>query len=84
VLRNILGPKTDEVTWELRRLHSEEHYDLYSSPNIIRVIEPRKLRWVGHVARMGHRRSSYRVLTRNLRKMGHLENLSVDGRIISE
>jgi hypothetical protein len=49
MLRRIFGPKRDEVTREWRRLHNEELYALYSSPNIIRVIKPRKLRWAGHV-----------------------------------
>jgi hypothetical protein len=52
VLR-ISGPKRDEVTGEWRRLHNKELYALYSSPNIIRVIKSRRLRWGGHVARMG-------------------------------
>ena len=43
----------DEVTWGLRKLHNEEHNDLYSSPNIVRVIKSRRMRWAGHVARMG-------------------------------
>jgi hypothetical protein len=49
LLRRIFGPKRDEVTWELRRLHKEEHYDLYSSPNIIRVIKLGRRGLVGHV-----------------------------------
>jgi hypothetical protein len=53
VLRRIFGPKRDEVTWEWRRLHNKEFYGLYSSPNIIRVIKSRRLRWAGHVACMG-------------------------------
>jgi hypothetical protein len=53
VLRRIFGPKRDEVTREWRRLHNKELYALYSSPNIIRVIKSRRLRWAGHVARMG-------------------------------
>jgi hypothetical protein len=53
VLRMIFGPKRDEVTGEWRRLHNEELYTLYSSPNIIRVIKSRRQRWEGHVARMG-------------------------------
>jgi hypothetical protein len=61
VLIKIFGPKTDEVTGEWRRLHNEEFYDLYSSQNIIRVIKSRRVRWAGHVARMGHNRVSYRI-----------------------
>jgi hypothetical protein len=53
VLRRIFGPKRDEVTGEWRRLHNKELYGLYSSPNIIGVIKSRRLRWAGHVARMG-------------------------------
>jgi hypothetical protein len=56
------GPKRDEVTGEWRRLHNKELYALYSSPNIIRVIKLRRLRWAGHVARMGERRGAYRPL----------------------
>ena len=52
-LRRIFGPRRDEVTWEWRRLHSEELNDLYSSPNNLRVIKSRRMRWTGHVARMG-------------------------------
>jgi hypothetical protein len=62
VLRRIFGPKRDEVTEEWRRLHKKELYALYSSPNIIRVIKSRRLRWAGHVARMGERRGAYRIL----------------------
>jgi hypothetical protein len=62
VLRRIYGPKRDEVTGEWRRLHNKELYALYSSPNIIRVIKPRRLRWAGHVVRMGERRGAYRAL----------------------
>jgi hypothetical protein len=58
----IFGPKRDEVTGEWRRLHNEELYALYSSPDIIRVIKSRRLRWAGHVARMGEWRGAYRVL----------------------
>jgi hypothetical protein len=53
VLRRIFGPKRDEVTGEWRRLHKEELNDLCSSSNIIRVIKSRRMRWAGHVARMG-------------------------------
>jgi hypothetical protein len=62
VLRKIFGPKRDEVTGEWRRLHNEELNDLYSSPNITRVIKSRTMRWAGRVARMEGRRCSYRIL----------------------
>jgi hypothetical protein len=62
VLRKIFGPKRDEVTGEWRRLHNEELYDLYSSPNIIRVIKSRGISWAGHEARMVDRRGASRVL----------------------
>ena len=62
VLRRIFGPRRDEVTGEWRRLHNEELNDLYSSPNIVRVIKSRRMRWAGHVARMGDDMGVYRVL----------------------
>jgi hypothetical protein len=62
LLRGIFGSKRDGVTGEWRRLHDEELNDLYSSPNIIRVIKTRRLRWAGHVARMGVGRGAYRIL----------------------
>jgi len=62
VLRRIFGPKRDEVTGEWRKLHNEELKNLYSSHNIVRVIKSRRMRWAGHVARMGERRGVYRVL----------------------
>jgi hypothetical protein len=62
VLRRIFGPKRDEVTGEWRRLHNKELYALESSPDIIRVIKSRRLRWAGHMARMGERRGTYRAL----------------------
>jgi hypothetical protein len=55
VLRRIFGPKGDEVTGEWSKLHNEELRDLYSSPSIIRIIKSRRMRWAGHVARMGRR-----------------------------
>ena len=53
VLRRVFGPKRDEVTGEWRKLHNEELSDLYSLPNIVRVVKSRRMRWAGHVARMG-------------------------------
>jgi len=61
VLR-IFGPRRDEVTGEWRRLHNEDLNDLYSSPNIVRVIKYRRMRWAGHVARMDDESRLYRVL----------------------
>jgi len=61
VLRRLFGPRRDEVTREWRRLHNEELNDLYSSPNIVRAIKSRRMRWAGHVARMGEERGVYRV-----------------------
>jgi len=61
LLRRLFGSKRDEVTGEWRKLHNEELNDLYLSLNIVRVIKPRRIRWVGHVARMGKRRGVYRV-----------------------
>jgi len=55
-------PRRDDVTGKWRRLHNEELNDLYSSPNIVRVIKSRRMRWGGHVARMGEERGAYRVL----------------------
>jgi hypothetical protein len=62
VLRRTFGPKRDEVTVEWRKLHNEELNDLYSSLNIGRVITSRRMRWAGHVARMGKVRAVYGVL----------------------
>jgi hypothetical protein len=62
VLRKIYGPKRDEVTGEWRKLHNEELHNLYSSPDIIRQVKSRRMRWVGHVARMGEERKVYKVL----------------------
>ena len=53
LLRRVFGPKMDEITGEWRKLHNEEFSDLYSLLNIVRVVKSRRMRWVGHVARMG-------------------------------
>ena len=62
VLRRIFGSKRDEVTGGWRKLHNEELRDLYSLPNIVRVVKSRRMRWAGHVARMGEGRGVHRVL----------------------
>jgi hypothetical protein len=82
VLRRVFGPRRNEVTGEWRTLHNEELIDLYSSPNIVRVIKSRRMRWAGHVARMG--RGDVRTGFRwgNLREGDHWGDPGVDGRII--
>ena len=85
-MRRIFGPRRDEVTGEWRRLHNEELNDLYSSPNIMRAIKSRRMRWAGHVARMGEERGLYRVLVGKLegkRPLGRprrrwVDNIRVD------
>ena len=62
MLRRVFGPKRDEVTLEWRKLHNEELRDLYSLPNIVRVVKSRRMRWAGHVARMGEGRGLHRFL----------------------
>jgi hypothetical protein len=82
VLRRIFGPKMDKVTGEWRKLHNEELDDLYCSPHIIQVIKLRRMRLAGNVACMGERRGVYRVLVGKPEEGDHLEDLSIDGRII--
>jgi hypothetical protein len=64
VLRRIFGPKRDEVMGEWRKLHSEKVHILYSSPDIIRQVKSRRMRWAGHVARMEEEIKVYKVLVR--------------------
>jgi len=82
VLRRIFGPRRDEVTGEWRKLHNEELNDLYCSPNIVRVIKSRRMRWAGHVARMGEERGMYRVMLGKPEGRSHWGDLGVDGWII--
>jgi hypothetical protein len=86
VLRRIFRPKRDEVTGEWRKLHNEELHDLYYSPIIIRIIKARRMRWAGHVARMGENRNAYRLLVgkpEGRRQLGRprrrwLDNIKMD------
>jgi hypothetical protein len=84
VVHRIFGPKRDEVTGEWRKLHSEELHILYLSPNIIRQIKSRRMRWAGHVARMGEERKVYRVLVESRKERDLLEDRGADGRMGSE
>jgi len=82
VLRKVFGPKRDKVTGEWRKLHNEELNDLYSVPNIVRVVKSRRMRWAGHVTRMGEDRGVHRVLVGKREGRGHWGDQDVDGRII--
>jgi hypothetical protein len=66
----MFGPKRDEVTGEWRNLHNEEPHDLYSSPSISRMVKSRRIKWAGPVARIGEKRTVYR-LWESQRKGGH-------------
>jgi hypothetical protein len=81
-LRRIFGPKKDEVTEKRKKLHNEELHDLYSSPNILRVIKSRRMRWAGHVAWMGRREACIGFWWENPRERGNWGDPSVDRRII--
>jgi hypothetical protein len=71
VLRRIFGLRRDEVTGEWRKLHNKELNDLYSSPSIITIIKSRRMRWAGHVARMGEKRNAYRYWREIQRERDH-------------
>ena len=80
VLRKIFGPKRDEITGEWRKLHNEELNDLNCSPNIVRVIKSREMRWEGHIACTGEVYTGF--WWKNLRERDHLQNAAVDGNIM--
>jgi hypothetical protein len=82
VLRGIFVAKRDGVTGKWRKLHNEELNDLYSLPNIVRVIKSRRMRWAVHVARMGEEREMHMVLVRKTEGKSHSGDPDVDGRII--
>ena len=78
VLRRIFGPRRDEVTGEWWRFYNEELNDLNSSPNIVRVIKSRRMRWVGHVAHMGEERGCLGSWWGNRRERDHWGDLGID------
>jgi hypothetical protein len=82
MLRRIFGPKKGEVTGEWRKLHNEDLNDLYSSPNRVRVIKSRRIRWAEHVVRRGRGEEYTGIWWGNLRERVHLEDPGVDGRMI--
>jgi hypothetical protein len=79
VLRRIFGPKRDEETGSWRKLHNEELHNLYSSPSIIKVIKSRRIRWSGHVARMGRRGIHVGYWWENQKERDHCEDQDVCG-----
>jgi hypothetical protein len=91
ILRRIFRPNRDEVTGGWRKLHNEELRDLYSSSTIIKIIKSRKMRWAGHVARMGEKRNAYRLLVgkpEGKRRLGRprrswVDNIKMDSLEIS-
>jgi hypothetical protein len=84
VLKIIFGTKKNEIIGEWRKLHSEELHSLYSSPNIVKQIKSRRMRWIGHVALMGEDRKVHRGLVESPEGRNHLEDQDVDGREVSE
>jgi len=82
VLSRIFGAKRDEVTGEWRKLHNDEPNDLYSSPNIVQVIKPIRMRWAGHVSHMERREAYTGFWWGNLKERNNLGDPGVDGRII--
>jgi hypothetical protein len=82
VLRRIFGRKREEVTGEWRKLHNEELHNLYSSPNIVRVMKSRRMSWAGHVARMGRAEVYTGFWWGNLKERDHWSDPGVNGWII--
>jgi hypothetical protein len=78
-MRRIFGPKRDDVIGDWRKPHNEELHNLYSSPNIIRMIKSRRMRWAGQVARMGETMNAYRILVGKPEGKNHWEDQDVCG-----
>jgi hypothetical protein len=81
-LRRIFGPKRDEVTGVWRKLHNEDLNNLYSSPSIIRMIKSRRMRWAGHIARMGRRGMIIGYWWESQKERGHWKDQDIGGRTI--
>jgi hypothetical protein len=84
VLRRIFGPKRYKATGERTKLHNGELHNLYSSPDIVRQIKLRRMRWMGYVARMGQGRNMYSILVGSPEERHHFEDQGVDGRMGSK
>jgi hypothetical protein len=84
VLRGIFRPKRKEVAGSWRSPHNEELHNLHASPNSIRVIKSKRMRWVGYAARMGEMRNSYKVFVGKVNRRDDSEDLAVDGTTILE
>jgi hypothetical protein len=84
VLRKIFGSERYKVRRDCRIVNNEEFYDLYSSPNVIRISKSRRMRWDGHVARMGAEEVLTGFWLGDLSERGHLEDLGVEGRVVLE
>jgi hypothetical protein len=82
VLRRIFGLKSYEIIGHWRKLHNEELHNLYSPPDIIRMIKSRRMRWAGHVARMREKRNAYRILVESQKDRDHHEYLDVGRRVL--
>jgi hypothetical protein len=82
VLRRVFGHERDEATGEWRKIHNEEQNNLYSLPNIVRVVKSRRMRWAGHVARMGRREACTGCWWGSERERRHWGDPDEDGRII--
>jgi hypothetical protein len=79
VLRRVFGPKRDEMMGDWRKLHSEELHNLYSTPDIIRIMKSRRMKWAGHLARMGKRGMHIGCWWESQKEVDHLEDQDVGG-----